>query len=1047
MTKKFLLFIVFATTVTAIPAQNRPASNSIKTIDTYSDTWAVTDALGRKAADYNKAGGLRGNKYAGIFYLIWHDDYMRGIMATDPLAPRNIEQTLRKNPGALEDANAWGPRSSYHWWGEPLYGHYNLRYDEYVLRRHAQLLTDAGVDFVAIDATNYFWDSNHNRESWNWDVLMTLCKVWNQIREEGGKTPKITFLMTWFGTGSAGGAAMLYRNFYAKGLYQELWFYYEGKPLMLCDRSGIAPLHTNNVNLVDFAHDPNPPYYAVRENPEDPDSKVVLTDEHVKFTAGDVTAMENFFTFRLGQPQITQVTGQQAWNWLNIYPQQPAYTLPAGGKRGNTKECMVVSPCQNWAADLDNNSITDQYGNFISRGRSWTSRERILSTNPVSPDYRTPEGLHFQEQWDRVHDIDPDIVFIAQWNEWLVGRFLTPWVATHSLPYIKPMGHFPDIFNAEYSRDLEMTREAGMMDNYYNQMVDNIRRFKGVRTPPKFKQTATMNINGHFEKWDKITSFYKSDKNGYAQRNYEGFGAGNAPGRAVNRGKYYNMTGNNDFKEVKVARDNKNLYFYIETYNDLNLIHTTTLYLKTAQAKGADFDFKIELAGGDGKTLTLERCQGGQNWTDVAQAIIPYATAENKLELSVKISDLHLNANEVNFEFKLFDYKQDGVNEIDEADAMKFYLFGEAAPNARFNYVYSESPLFTGHLSPTELFYEYGSGREAVDMTTGYSREAAIKFDATERFTSFEVMFYSDYYYHFYDFSYALSPEQYLGYKPGNTTDYRKSAVMTLYRWTGDYATSKQGAPVISKKIDHISDKTFGKLNFPEPLPKGEYLCVINQFSNPSLHSPALGLYRYGYMVSDIAPMTEAQRNAAKQTYTECYDIQLDANGNLNKAFSGVITGNYMSRIQYHSSSEIAGLKLNGGINLKYDSGIKDEHTADINLVIALPHELTVTGLRLSPFINKKGIVESFPSNFEITYSRDGVNYSPIRTQRYSNYLSTAASQSFLFNENITATHLKINITGLGSRVDGKYAAILENISVLTASDDRTLISKTGKTK
>ena len=44
--------------------------------DTYSDTWALTDALGRTAADASTAGGVRGNKKVGMFYFVWHNELM-----------------------------------------------------------------------------------------------------------------------------------------------------------------------------------------------------------------------------------------------------------------------------------------------------------------------------------------------------------------------------------------------------------------------------------------------------------------------------------------------------------------------------------------------------------------------------------------------------------------------------------------------------------------------------------------------------------------------------------------------------------------------------------------------------------------------------------------------------------------------------------------------------------------------------------------------------------------------------------------------------------
>jgi hypothetical protein len=51
------------------------------------------------------------------------------------------------------DSPLWGPLHIPHHWGESLFGYY-LTDDEGVLRKHAQMLADAGVDVVVFDVTN-----------------------------------------------------------------------------------------------------------------------------------------------------------------------------------------------------------------------------------------------------------------------------------------------------------------------------------------------------------------------------------------------------------------------------------------------------------------------------------------------------------------------------------------------------------------------------------------------------------------------------------------------------------------------------------------------------------------------------------------------------------------------------------------------------------------------------------------------------------------------------------------------------------------------------
>ena len=68
--------------------------------------------------------------------------------------------------------------------------------------------------------------------------MKNLCKVYTQIREAGGRTPQLSFI---FNTQARETVQRLYDNFYAKGLYKDLWFYWKGKPLILCPPQDVTP--------------------------------------------------------------------------------------------------------------------------------------------------------------------------------------------------------------------------------------------------------------------------------------------------------------------------------------------------------------------------------------------------------------------------------------------------------------------------------------------------------------------------------------------------------------------------------------------------------------------------------------------------------------------------------------------------------------------------------------------------------------------------------------------------------------------------------------
>lgn len=150
----------------------------------------------------------------GIFYFLWLNgpgpvyDLSR-ILAANPLQPQ------------------YGPMHAFHWWGQPLLGYYRSD-DRAVIRQHAQMLADAGIDVVFFDVTNALtYDQNY----------LAICAVYQQIRAAGGAVPRIAFLAN---SHSAKTVQHIYDAFYAKGLHSELWFRWRGKPLLLSPPEGLS---------------------------------------------------------------------------------------------------------------------------------------------------------------------------------------------------------------------------------------------------------------------------------------------------------------------------------------------------------------------------------------------------------------------------------------------------------------------------------------------------------------------------------------------------------------------------------------------------------------------------------------------------------------------------------------------------------------------------------------------------------------------------------------------------------------------------------------
>ncbi|WP_165065190.1 glycoside hydrolase family 71/99 protein [Paludisphaera rhizosphaerae] len=175
--------------------------------DVMADTWVATDGLGRKTPGFEEVGPPRPDKTVGIFYFLWSEGQnpvfdLSKILAGNPEEPR------------------FGPPGAFHHWGEPLFGYYRDD-DAYVIRKHVQMLSDAGVDVWFFDVTNALtYDS----------VRDAIIKVLDEVKASGQRTPRIAFLANSVHVKTV---EHLYQTFYKPGKSREHWFLWDGKPLIL----------------------------------------------------------------------------------------------------------------------------------------------------------------------------------------------------------------------------------------------------------------------------------------------------------------------------------------------------------------------------------------------------------------------------------------------------------------------------------------------------------------------------------------------------------------------------------------------------------------------------------------------------------------------------------------------------------------------------------------------------------------------------------------------------------------------------------------------
>lgn len=575
-----------------------------------SDLWAATDALGRKVREYKDAGDKRQNKVVAMFYWTWHqadDDTTCSV--------KNITEIVRKYPEAMKDYNhpAWGnDRPGYFFWEQPLLGYYKTT-DPWVLRKHAELLADAGIDVVFFDCTNgsITWEKSYE----------ALMKTWDQAQKDGVNVPKIAFLLP-FGANDNSRASIrkLYEKIYKPSRYQNLWFIWKGKPCLMAYPD----------NLTDTAEDKK---------------------------------IADFFTFRPGQPDYVNGPNKgrnDQWGWLETYPQHGYVSNDKGGF-----EQVTVGVAQNSnPADSGHCSafnLPDAYG------RNFTVRNGF---DPRIDGYLY--GWNFQEQWDRANEIDPELVFITGWNEYTAGMWLPQGNPGEGDPF-----SFVDQYNWNCSRDIEPNKGWGDKgDVYYMQLVDNVRKFKGMSKPELASAPKTITI-GKADAWVDVKPYFASYKGNTIHRDYIG-----------RYDKYYiDNTGRNDITGAKVARDADNLYFYVETAGKLTPstdLNWMVLLIDVDRDKNTGwngYDYVVNRVSPKSNKVVIEKNYKGKwMWSPVGEST--FAVNNNKLEFAVAKALLGLTGNNTEIEFKWSDNYQD------EGNIMDFYVSGDVAPGGRFNYVY-----------------------------------------------------------------------------------------------------------------------------------------------------------------------------------------------------------------------------------------------------------------------------------------------------------------------------------------------------------------------
>ncbi len=428
-----------------------PEDSLIYTHEVMPDTWVFTDGLGRTSLTNAEVGDLKTDKTLAIFYWTWHVDLSYN-------EPFNNTAFTTEHPEAINDYyhKGWPTSGTAFFWNEPLFGYYRTD-DEWVLRKHAEMLTNAGIDVIFTDNTNgnFTWKSSY----------VPLYNTWAQLQQNGMNTPKVSFMLPFGATqGSLEQLESLYLDIYRSDKYQSLWYYLDGKPMLMA--------HTSNL----------------------------------KTNLGLHKEIRGFFTFRAGQPSyVVKNPDKLQWGWLSTYPQATYFATTKDKKQGVWEQMTV-------GVAINHSYVTDSMvamNHPDAMGRSYTSAG-----------YRTEEdaklwGYQLAEQFAYAIEQDPKVIFVTGWNEWTAGRNEN-WSNT-------PNG-FPDQFDDEHSRDIEPSK-GDLKDHYYYQLVNESRRFQGARPIPTPGVAQSIDLAAGAEQWAGVEPYYAAYIGNTGDRDSKGYGS------------------------------------------------------------------------------------------------------------------------------------------------------------------------------------------------------------------------------------------------------------------------------------------------------------------------------------------------------------------------------------------------------------------------------------------------------------------------------------------------------------------------------------------
>ncbi len=593
-----------------------------------------------------------GGKYVGMFYFMWLGQDWGNIYDISKLLEQsgNPSDTTNKLWALPKQANydaSASPLNAFHYFEEPLYGYY-ASWDQWVIRKHLQLLSFAGIDYLYLDFTNANMNGKNPVNLYP-KATYALMDTILEMQAEGYNVPQIVPMVcnnTQSDQTIMNVVEWVYNNYYAYNdfKYKSCWFTADpvrnpsGKPLLAA--------YSFNKDLLS--------------------NKEIGDAFWVRYTRWPTLVTES--SYKNGFP------------WMD-------YSLP----QKNYDGIMNVSIAQHIDGNWSSEAYLARYKDnalYKYRGRgAYQNQTTAVETDSVENAAYNP---NFISQWRNVLNYSGKdevwMVNVTGWNEWVAQK----------LNLNNKYASFVDTFNVAFSRDIEMMRDGGYEDNAYLSLCQYVREFKYGKEDKK-SQTAmwkrTTVDYKNISDWDKVSAKYIDFGGDAVNRNVKS---------AANKYTYVDNSARNDIDYVKIANDSKYLYVLVAAKSDITA-HTAgdTDWMNLWISTGAKNSWKnynylinrmpengvtsIEALGASKGKINAVRTNADADYY-VEGKFISYRISLEALgitsasEIGIKVTD-NIYANKDSD-------KNDGVGVFEFGDINAFYYGGDSAPMGRLNYAY-----------------------------------------------------------------------------------------------------------------------------------------------------------------------------------------------------------------------------------------------------------------------------------------------------------------------------------------------------------------------